>query len=76
VAERFGLYDVVSGRRLRTATREEWGRYKEATGGYYVFGYGLCDVKYESPPLLPSGKEEGKFLPEFNWFDSVTGEEK
>jgi hypothetical protein len=56
VPERFGLYDAVSGRRLRAATREEWGQYKQATGGYYVFGRGLCDVKHESAHMFPSGE--------------------
>jgi len=67
--ERYGLYDVESGCRLRDATADEYRQYKQATGGYYTMKYGLCDVRREVvPPPIPDPSDA---IPRFVWFDSI-----
>ena len=59
---RFAVFDE-QGRRIRTATPSDLTNFRQATGGYYVYGHGCCTVEREEvvPPALP---------PAFPWFES------
>ncbi len=68
---RYGLYDLRSGQRLRDSNQTEYEQFKQATGGYYILRWGLCDVRREvTPPPVPS-ESNLPTLPKFEWFDSI-----